>query len=74
MAPAACVAEDGLVRPDISGKRGPWSCEGSIPQCRGIPGWEVVLCGWMVKHPHRSRGMEERIGHFRRGNQERNNI
>ena len=22
----------------ISGKRGPWSCEGSMPQCRGMPG------------------------------------
>jgi hypothetical protein len=22
----------------ISGRRGPWSCEGSMPQCRGMPG------------------------------------
>jgi hypothetical protein len=21
---------------DISGRRGPWSCEGSMPQCRGM--------------------------------------
>jgi hypothetical protein len=30
MAPDAYVAEDG--------KRGPWSCDGSKPQCRGMPG------------------------------------
>jgi hypothetical protein len=24
---------------DINGKRGPWSCEGSMPQCREMPGW-----------------------------------
>jgi hypothetical protein len=35
MAPAAYVAEDGLV---ISGRRDPWSCEGLMPQCRGMPG------------------------------------
>jgi hypothetical protein len=23
---------------DINGKRGPWFCEGSMPQCRGMPG------------------------------------
>jgi hypothetical protein len=23
---------------DINGKRGPWSCEGLIPQCKGMPG------------------------------------
>ena len=31
---AAYVAEDGLV---INGKRGPWSCESSMPQYRGMP-------------------------------------
>jgi hypothetical protein len=35
MAPGTCVAEDGLV---INGRRGPWSCEGSMPQCRGMLG------------------------------------
>jgi hypothetical protein len=39
MAPAAYVAEDGLS--GISGRRGPWSCEGSMPQCRGMPGQGV---------------------------------
>ena len=23
---------------NINGRRGPWSCEGSVPQCRGMPG------------------------------------
>ncbi|KRY62484.1 hypothetical protein T4D_1741, partial [Trichinella pseudospiralis] len=23
---------------DINERRGPWSCEGSMPQCRGMPG------------------------------------
>ena len=32
MSPAAYVAENG-----INGRRGPWSCEGSMPQCRGMP-------------------------------------
>jgi hypothetical protein len=22
----------------IHGRRGPWSCKGSMPQCRGMPG------------------------------------
>ena len=22
----------------ISGRKGPWPCEGSMPQCRGMPG------------------------------------
>ena len=34
MAPDAYVAEDGLV----NGRRCPWYCEGSMPQCRGMPG------------------------------------
>lgn len=35
MATAACVAEDGLI---INGKGDPWSCEGLMPQYRGMPG------------------------------------
>jgi hypothetical protein len=35
IAPAAYVAEDGLV--DINGRSGPWSCEGSL-QCSRMPG------------------------------------
>jgi hypothetical protein len=37
MVPAVYVAEDGLV--GINGRRGPWSCEGSMYQCRGIRRW-----------------------------------
>jgi hypothetical protein len=37
MAPAAYVAEDGLIWHQI--RRGPWPCKGLIPQCRGMPGW-----------------------------------
>jgi hypothetical protein len=36
LALATYVAEDGLVA--INEKRGPWSCEGSMPQYRGMPG------------------------------------
>ena len=36
VAPAAYVAEDGLVGYQ---RRGPWFCEGSMLQCRGMPGW-----------------------------------
>ena len=36
MALAAYVAEDGLV--SHQWEEGPWSCEGSIPQYRGMPG------------------------------------
>jgi hypothetical protein len=41
MAPAAYVAL--LV---INGSRGPWSCEGLKPQCRGIPG-QRSGSGWV---------------------------
>jgi hypothetical protein len=40
----------------INGKRGPWSYEGSMPQCRGIEGEKVGVGGWMEEHPYRSRG------------------
>ena len=30
------MAEDGLLV--INERRGPWSCEGSMPQCRRMPG------------------------------------
>jgi hypothetical protein len=29
----------------INGRRGPWSCEGSMPQCRGCQGQEVGVGG-----------------------------
>jgi hypothetical protein len=36
MAPATYVAEDSLSV--INGRKGPWSYQGSMPQCRGMPG------------------------------------
>jgi hypothetical protein len=36
MAPVAYVAKDGLI--SITRRRGPWSYEGLMPQCRGMPG------------------------------------
>jgi hypothetical protein len=42
MAPAAYVA-DALIGINVS--RGPWSCEGSMPQCRGMPG-QGGRSGW----------------------------
>ena len=36
MTPAACIAEGGLL--DINGRRGLWSCEDSMPHCRGMSG------------------------------------
>ena len=63
MAPAAYVAEDVSV---VNGRRGPWSYEGSMPECRGMPrparGFGV---GWGAGGPRAGNGG------FRRGNQER---
>ena len=42
-APATYRAEDGLVC--INRRRSPWSCEGSVPQCGGCQGVEVVVGG-----------------------------
>jgi hypothetical protein len=36
------MVTDGLIR----GRIGPWSCEGSMPQCRGMPG-QGSWSGWM---------------------------
>jgi len=55
MAPAAYVAEDGLVGHQWEER--PWSCEGSMPQCRGMSWWGgrkgVIGEG---EHPYRQRG------------------
>jgi hypothetical protein len=44
MAPAAYVAEDGLL--GINGRRGPWFHEGLMPQYRVIERWEAKVGGW----------------------------
>ena len=53
MAPAAYVAEDGLVGYQ---RRGPWFCEGSMLQCTGMPEWGGGSEWVGGEHPHRSRG------------------
>ena len=52
---------------DINGRRDPWSCEGLMPQSRGIQG-QGGRSGWVGEHPHRSRGMGNGIRGFWRGN------
>ena len=42
---------------DTSGRGGPWSCEGSMPQHRVMLGWWGRSRGWVGQHPHRSRGV-----------------
>jgi hypothetical protein len=65
MVPAAFLAEDGLV---INGRRGPWFCEGLMPQCRGMPGQGVSgSVGWVDGGSGSgwgSRGREDGIGGF----------
>ena len=50
---------------DISGRRGLWSCEGSMPQCRGTSG-QGSGNEWVSE-----QGEGDGIGSFLRGNQER---
>jgi hypothetical protein len=41
----------------INEKRGPWSCEGLIPQYRGMSGWEWVEKGqWARGFPEGKLG------------------
>ena len=54
MDPVVFVAEDGLIRHQR--ERGPWSCEGLMPQHRGMLWCEAGVCRWVEEHPHRSRG------------------
>jgi hypothetical protein len=45
---------------DINGQRGPWSCEGSMPQCRGMTG-QGSGSGWVGEQGEggRDRGFSE---------------
>jgi hypothetical protein len=63
MAPAAYVAEDGLV--GHHGRRGPWSCEGLMPIVGECQDQEAGVGGLV------SKGSGERTGDFQRGSQER---
>jgi hypothetical protein len=60
MAPASYVAEDGLVGHQWEERL----------QCRGMPEREDGR-GWVVEHPHRSRGWGNGIGRCLRGDLER---
>ena len=60
MAPAAYVAEDGLVSHQWEER--PWPCEDSMPQYRGIPE-PGSKSGWVGE-----QGKWEGIEDFRRGN------
>jgi hypothetical protein len=54
MTPVTYVAEDGLV--GHHWRRCPWSCEGSMPQCRGMPG-QVGRSGRVVERiPSQKQG------------------
>ena len=57
---AAYVAEDGLVGHQWEER--PRSCESSMPQYRGMPGPGMGVGGMG------SRGREDEIGDFQRGN------
>jgi len=54
----------------INERKGAWSCEGSMLQCREIPG-HGGRSGWVGECPHRSRGREDRLGSVQRGNWKR---
>jgi hypothetical protein len=41
------------------------------PSVRECQGGEVGVGGWVGEHPHRSRGREDGIGGFQRGNLEK---
>ena len=71
MAPAAYVAEDCLV--GHQWEESPWSCESSMPQCRGMPG-QGGRSGWVGEYPHRSRGIGDGVGVFRDETRKGDNI
>ena len=59
----------------MNGRVSPWSCEGLMPQCRGMLAWwgEAGMGRWVEEHPHRIRVRSERdgIGNLQRRNWER---
>ena len=64
MVPAAYVAEDGLR--DINERRGPWSYEGSMSQCRGMPG-QGSKSGWVSEQGERGEDRSIFRGEMRKG-------
>jgi len=57
IAPATYVAENSLV--NHQWERSPWSCEGSMPQCRGMPG-PGSRSWWVGEQGVRKWGFPER--------------
>jgi hypothetical protein len=53
-----------MVLSNVSGRRGPWFCEGLIPRCRGIPG-QGSRSGYVAEK------REDGIREFGRQNEER---
>jgi hypothetical protein len=49
----------------INGRRGPWSCEGLMPQCRGMPR-PGSRSGWIAEWG-REKGMRVFEGETRKG-------
>ena len=58
IAPATYVAEDGLV--EHHEQRGPWSCVGSMPQCRRIPG-QGRGTGWVSEQEEGGGGRRQHL-------------
>lgn len=59
------ICSRGWALSSINRRRGPWSCEGSMPQCRGMPGQgggKEWMGGWVGEHPHGGRGWEDSMG------------
>jgi hypothetical protein len=52
---------------DINGRRGPWSCEGSMPQFKEYQSRKAGVNGWVKVQPHRSRGKGNGVGGFLKG-------
>jgi hypothetical protein len=51
---------------DINEKRGPWSCEGSMPPCMGMPG-QGSTSGWVSEQGLGGKGRGVFRGEMRKG-------
>ena len=51
----------------ISGRRGSWSFEGLMHQCKEIEGGDAGVHGWVGEYPYRSRERRDGIGVFWEG-------
>jgi hypothetical protein len=55
-----------MVLSDINERRGPWFCEGSMPQYRGTPG-QGSRSGWVGEHEEGGWDREFLEGRQRKG-------